>query len=304
MKKTAVILVNWNGYHDTLACVESLLKLNINPNLFEVIVVDNGSTNESVKILSTKFPKLTILETKQNLGFSGGNNVGIKYALDRKYDYVWLLNNDTFVDKNALSSMLNELDKYPNCIVGSKIYFAPGHEFHYDKYQLSERGKVIWYAGGIIDWDNMYGFHKGVDKIDTGQFEQAEDTDFITGCSMMIPNYVIQTVGLLDEKLFIYLEDLDYCIRAKKFGFRLRFIPKSVLWHINAGSTAKPGNELHEYYLTRNRLVVGLRYAPLRTKIALIKEASLNLINCKPVKRKAIFDAILGKLGGRYLWKK
>jgi hypothetical protein len=163
---------------------------------------------------------------------------------------------------------------------------------------------VLWFAGGVIDWDNMYAFHRGVDDVDKGQYDSMYDTDFITGCSMFIKSEVFEKVGLLDEKFFMYLEDVDFCLRARKKGYRLLYIPKSVIWHKNAGSTGRPGHDLHDYYFTRNRLLLGVRYAPLRTKFALFRESIKYLMKGPDIRKNAVADAYLGHFGSGYIWKK
>ncbi len=303
MKKICIIIVNWNGKDDTLRCLSSIKGIDTRGYSLSTIVVDNGSTNDSVAVIKKKHPWVTLIETKKNLGFTGGNNVGITHAMEHGADYIWLLNNDTIVDRNALT--LVEAFTVPHIgIAGSKIYFAPGHEYHRDRYTTSQRGKVLWYAGGLVDWDNVYASHRGVDEVDKGQFDKEEDTPYVTGCSFMIRRAVIEKIGGLDERYYLYLEDLDYCLKAKKAGFRLVYNPKSIIWHVNAGSSGGAGNPLHEYYLTRNRLLIGMRYAPLRTKFALIREAGRFLLGGSTIKRQAVMDALVGKWGKQYEPKK
>jgi GT2 family glycosyltransferase len=300
MQKLTTVIVNWNGKEDTIRCLNSLKKIIIPPSyIFSVLVIDNGSIDGSVSAIQTLHPWVEIYETGHNLGFTGGNNVGIKKAIKNGSDYVWLLNNDTFTDKNALSFLFHFTSDDIG-IVGSKIYFAPHHEFHKDRYFVKELGKVIWYAGGIIDWNNMYASHKGVDQVDHGQFTNAEQTPFITGCSMCISRKLIEKIGYFDEKYYLYLEDLDYCIRAKNAGFTLLIDPKSVIWHINAGSAGGSGSELQEYYMTRNRMLIGLRYAPLRTKAALVREAIGFVLRGTSIQKMAIKDFFFSRFGKQY----
>lgn len=306
-----VVIVNWNGKNDTLTCLASLKKLNAHfgkthgkqNSKFEVVVVDNGSTDDSARVIQEKHPWAIILTTGENLGFTGGNNVGIRYALREEADYIWLLNNDTIVDSGALS-VLNAFEDSASGIAGSKIYFAPGKEYHRDRYSPRERGRVFWYAGGVIDWANMYASHRGVDAVDNGQYERLEQTPFITGCSMMVKRGVFEKIGLLDDRFYLYLEDVDFCLRAKKHGYSLWYVPSSIVWHVNAGSSGGSGNPLQDYYITRNRLLVGFRWAPMRTKMALLREAMGMLSGPNPIKRKAILDALLGKWGKQYEPKK
>ena len=291
MINVAIILVNWNGKKDTLACLASLGKLKVESLKFKVIVVDNGSTDDSVTVIKKNFPDVEVVEAGGNLGFTGGNNIGIHRALEDGADFVWLLNNDTSVDKNSLMALVDAFADRRIGIAGSKIYFAPGREFHKARYSDKERGRVFWYAGGLIDWENMYASHRGVDEVDIGQYEKTEETPFITGCPMMIKKQVFEKIGLLDEKFFAYLEDLDFCFRAKAKRFQLFYVPSSIVWHKNASSSGV-GSALHEYYMTRNRLIVGMRYAPLRTKVALIREGIRFILSGPPIRRKAILDAI------------
>ena len=151
-----------------------------------------------------------------------------------------------------------------------------------------------------MDWANMYASHRGVDAVDRGQYDKTEETAFVTGCSMIIRREVVEKIGMLDDNYYLYLEDLDYCLRAKKAGYKLLYEPSSVVWHVNAGSSARPGNPLHEYYFTRNRLLLGFRYAPLRTRFALLREA---FRFTSPVRRKAVRDWVLGRFGNRFRYE-
>ena len=294
-QKVAFVIVNWNHKDDTVRCLETLKE--VKQKNFEIIVyvIDNGSTNDSAAVIKKNHPWVILIETENNLGFTGGNNIGIRSALDVNADFIWILNNDTLVDKNILSTI--EVFKDPNVgIVGSKIYFAPGSEYHKIRYIEKNRGRVLWYAGGIIDWDNMYASHRGVDEVDTGQYDNVEETPFVTGCSMIVKKEVFEKIGLFDDKFFAYLEDLDFCLRAKQAGFALLYNPQSILWHKNSGSSGV-GSKLHQYYMTRNRFIVGMRYASIRTKFALVREALRMIFTGPSIRRKAVLDTMLGKFG-------
>lgn len=299
MQTISIVIVNWNGLTDTRACLSSVAAMKPEGVRVETIVVDNGSSDRSAEKIRNEFPWVTVIALSENTGFTGGNNAGMKHAVEHGADYVWLVNNDTILHPDAWRLVEAFADKEVG-IAGSKIYFAAGHEYHRDRYAVKDRGKVFWYAGGLIDWANMYASHKGVDEVDRGQYDKQEDTPFITGCSMMIRMSVIARIGYLDPKYYLYLEDLDYCLKAKRAGFGLRYFPLSVVWHVNAGSSGGAGKPLHEYYMTRNRLLIGFRYAPLRTKAALLREALRFLFGREPVRRRAVQDALLMRWGGRY----
>jgi hypothetical protein len=260
------------------------------------VVVDNGSTDGSLEEIPKKFPWVHYIDAKKNLGFSKGSNKGIVYAQEHGADYIWLLNNDTVVDQNVLA-FLSSFQNPSVGAVGSKIYFYKGCEYHKNRYEKKDLGKVLWYAGGIIDWENMLASHRGVDEVDHGQFNKEEQTDFITGCSFCFRADLIATIGLLDELYFMYMEDLDYSIRIQKAGFQTLYNPKSILWHKNASSSGGSGSATHEYYQTRNRLRIGMKYAPIRTKLALLKESLQTTQNGPIVRKKAVFDALKGRFG-------
>ncbi|OGG11614.1 hypothetical protein A2Z00_04535 [Candidatus Gottesmanbacteria bacterium RBG_13_45_10] len=303
MRRVATVIVNWNGKNDTLSCLASLRALKLHDITNEIIVVDNGSTDGSAERIQKKFSNVHLIKNADNLGFAGGCNMGVRYALNIGVEHIWFLNNDTIVDPHALVGLLNVLREGQKGIAGSKIYFAPGREYHNDKYKESERGRIIWFAGGSIDWGNMYASHRGIDEVDRKQYDTPQETQYITGCSMMVDRVVFETIGLFDERYFLYLEDLDFCLRAKRAGFSLWYAPLSVLWHMNAGSTGKPGHALHDYYFTRNRLLIGFSYAPIRTRIALGREAMRFIIFGSSVKRKAVLDFAFRKFGNQYTWK-
>ncbi len=311
MNKLSIIVLNYNKKNLLKKCLESIFqtfrssakgdKKSYSSGL-EIIVVDNGSSDNSVKFVR-KFKKsnsniqIKLIENKQNLGFTGGNNVGIKYALESDADYIMLLNNDVIVKNNFWQPMIDYLEKNHQAgILGPKIYFAPGYEFHQDRYSEEDLGKVIWYAGGNIDWENVYASHQGVNEVDQGQYDQVRQTEFVTGCCMMARREVFENIGLLDNKYFLYYEDSDFCLRGQKNGWQTVYFPKSQIWHLNAGSS-KSGSKLQDYYLARNRMLFGMRWAPVRSKLALIRESIKLLFTGRKWQKIGIKDFYLNKFG-------
>jgi hypothetical protein len=293
----SVIVLGWNSEKYISPCLKSLEELDLGDVRLEIVVVDNGSTDGTVNLVKRDFPKVTVIETGSNLGYAGGNNVGIRYALQKNNDFIWIVNPDVYVDKNSLKELLLTAKKFTSGgIFGSKIYFAPGYEFHKDRYSKSEIGHVIWFAGGVIDWSNMEGKHRGVDQVDNGQFDIDCNTDFVTGASMFVRRKVFDVVGLLDEKYFLYYEENDFCQRAIKWGWKLIYVSMSKAWHANAQATGI-GSSLQDYYITRNRLLFGIKHAPVYTKMLLIKQAIYLYFQGRPWQKRAIMDYLSGKLG-------
>jgi len=296
MKRVGIVILHFSHKDLTSQCLDSVVKLQITSFKLQTIVVNNN-LKENLDSLKDKFPKITFLESPKNLGFAGGNNIGIKKALKNKNDFILIINNDTILDKNLLVSLVKTAEvKKQSGIIAPKIYFAPDHEFHHDRYQPQERGKVLWYAGGLIDWQNIICSHRGVDEVDHGQYDMLSETDFASGCAILIKKEVFKKIGFFDEKYFLYLEDVDFCQRAKEAGFKIFYEPKAKLWHINAGSSAV-GSELQDYYLGRNRLIFGLKYASFKTKLCLVKESLFLLWKGRTWQKTAVKDFYLRKFG-------
>ena len=212
MKHVVISLLNFNGKKNTLECLGSLKNIKRDNFRLTIMVVDNASTDGSVEsikhyVSSSKHDGIKVIENKENLGFSGGHNVTIEYMFEGGADYVLILNNDTYVQENFLEELLKvgEQDNAIGILI-PKIYFAPGFEFHKDRYSKEEKGKVLWYAGGEMDWANVIGRNRGVDLVDKGQFDETEETQLATGCCMLIKKEVIDMVGMLDNKYFLYYD--------------------------------------------------------------------------------------------------
>lgn len=295
--KVAIVILNFNGLDDTLSCLESIRKLKTDRILIKTIVVDNFSSDGSQEALP-KIKDIAYIQNQGNLGYSGGNNVGIKYAITQGADAVLVLNNDTIVDSGLILNLVKACDH--GDLISPKIYFAKGFEFHKSRYSAKDLGKVIWYAGGEIDWANVMGKHWGVDEIDRGQFAKRRKISLATGACMFVKREVFEKIGYFDEKYFLYLEDMDFCKRAKDDGFKIIFEPKAVIWHKNAGSSGGSGSQLQDYFITRNRLLFALKHATIKTKIALARQILSQIKN--PIKRRALFDFLTFNFGkGSYL---
>jgi hypothetical protein len=239
--RVVAVVLNWNGLEDTTACLTSLAEVDY-PSL-EVVVVDNGSTDGSPAILRRRFPEVILLETRENLGYAGGNNVGIRYALERGAEYVLLLNNDTEVAPDFLRRMVEVAEADPQVGgVGPMIYY-------YD------RPDVIWSAGGAIDWRRGRTRMVGLNEPEQGQFgAEPREVDFVTGCAMLIRREVLERVGLLDERFFLYYEEVEWCVRVRRAGYRILHVPRARIWH-KISPCSQADSPLVHYYMTRNRLL-------------------------------------------------
>jgi GT2 family glycosyltransferase len=197
-----------------------------------------------------------------------------------------IVNPDVIVANNFVQACEDALIQYPTTIIAGKIYYAPRYEYHSERvpkhsFQLDEHGGCfplpsdypysIWYAGGQIDWAHATTKHIGVDDLDHPMYDESGETDFATGCCMVYDKSVSDRVGLWDEGYFMYYEDADFCVRAKRAHISTRYIPSIRLWHKNAQSTGGSGSDFHVRAMRSARLRFGLKYAPTRTKLHLLK---------------------------------
>jgi len=300
-KLLGIVLVNYGGIGDTLECLESIEAMtgtNVKTVVVNVSDNKNGRVEEGDRI-KNKFGKIVLIQSS-NIGFSGANNLGIKYLLNINSQNVMLLNNDTKVDRKLASTMVTTTLREKVGAVSPKIYFYPGKEFHKSDYRKEEYGRVIWFAGGLLDKKDFYAWHRGVDELDHGQFDQRIETDFVTGCCLVAKKEIWEKVGLLAEKAFLYFEDVDWSLRVLKAGFDLIYDPNGIVWHKNAGSTAGSGSDTHIYYQTRNRFYYGMKHSGLRPKLTLLREAVRKLGGGNGIEKEASKDALFLKMGKRY----
>jgi GT2 family glycosyltransferase len=226
--RVLVIVLNWNGCDDTLSCLSSLEKLDY-PN-HEVVVVDNGSTDDSEVRIREAYPDIVLLQTGRNLGFAGGNNVGIRYALGQGADYIWLLNNDTVVAPDALRTMVD-------VAMGDSDVGAVGSELYY----MNEQDKIQAYGGG---WVSLW---SGRSRHYTARVPP-DELRYITGASLLLGHDILDQVGLLDERFFMYWEDADYAFRIREAGWKLAVAPECRVWHKESASLSKRSPTLDFYF--------------------------------------------------------
>ena len=302
MKQIAVVIVNWKTPKLTVDTIDSLNKINTSGFKYHVYLIENGSPDDSLKIFKQEYRNnslVTLIPLKDNQGYAGGNNHGIKAAFIKSPDFVLLLNNDVILDPMFLSNLLKSFKKHKNIgLIGPKIYFAPGFEYHKSRYSQKDLGHVIWSVGSEMDWNNVYGKNLGIDTVDHGQFNEfRSDLESTTGCCLLISTDVFRKVGFLSTDYFMYYEDNDFCQKVKTAGFLIAYEPTAVIWHLNSGSSGAGGGPLHDYFLTRNRLIFGFRYASLRTKFALIRDSCRTLFIGTSWQKRGVIDYYLHKFG-------
>ena len=257
MDRICIILVNWNGKKDTLECLDSLMKVEY--SRFTVIVVDNGSRDGSVAAIRGAYPHIPIFETGENLGFAGGNNVGISWALSKPFPWICLLNNDTVVDPGFLKAFMQAAKEQPKAkILGAKIlrYNDPARIDHLGGQWNLERAEFESLASGELD--NVF-------------YTEMQPVDYVCGAALLMHRSVPESIGLLEPRFFLFWEETDFCFRAKRKGFETWTAPAAKIWHkVSASFT---GGKPHcHYFWWRSRLLWLERNLPEREREQLMRQ--------------------------------
>lgn len=256
--KIIIVILTVNNYSDTKECIDSVKSLDYEG--FEIAIVDNGSTDNSLSMLEREYPDLSYVRIKDNCGFAGGMNEGLRYAIREEADFVWLLNNDIAVDKQSLSRLLDAVQAVERVgIVGSKVYY------------YSSPNKIN-FAGGRVSKITGRTYHKGTGTIDNGEFSEIEEVNFLTGASLFVNATMLEQVGLFDETYFLFYEDADLVIRANRMGWKTIFAPDSIIWH-KISLTTKSGDFSNAYYGVRNSLFFCKKHFPYLLPFCIISNA-------------------------------
>ncbi|WP_396590773.1 glycosyltransferase family 2 protein [Allomuricauda sp. R78024] len=257
----SIITINYNESEVTLDLLQSIRGLTY-PN-YEVIVVDNASPNDNPDSIKEKYPEVNLIKSKENLGFAGGNNLGVKKA---KGDYLLFINNDTIVPKDFIEPLVETLQE--DRTIGM---VSPKIKFHWDP-------TLIQYAGytPMSHWtirNNSIGYH----QKDDGDFDRAGETQSIHGAAMMVPKTVVEKVGMMTEIYFLYYEEHDWAEMVKRAGYKIYYQPKSHILHKESVSTGK-FSPLKTYYISRNRILFARRnFKPFQLFISLLFQCFVSI---------------------------
>jgi GT2 family glycosyltransferase len=289
------IVLNWDRCDDTLECLKSLTESTYG-NL-QTIVLDCGSSGDSVARIRVAFPNVGVVEIVENHGYAGNNNVGIRMALQRGADWIFVLNDDTVVARDCVAELVKagESDSRVG-VVGPMVY-------HHDEPQ------IIQSAGGVLGpcWESL---HLGMNERDRSFGEEPRAVEWVSGCGMLVRRDLIEEVGLLDERFFAYWEEVEWCLRAGKVGWRILHAPQARLWHKGVQRNYRPAPTV-TYYSTRNRLLtLAKHHAPLRVWIgaclqiartvtsSAIRPKSGSTGSHRQAICRGVKDFILGRWGG------
>ncbi len=243
IKPVALILLNWNTPIHTANCIASL-KQYCNELLFDIIVVDNGSTDNSLMVLKAQFPDLVYIENNENLGFAEGNNRGLAYSITKGYAYSLVMNTDTLVDEDIVSTLSTHLNNQPRA--------------------AAVQPAIYWLHNRTTLWNGKGGFNPVLgltysDKTPPTDNATCETAKWVTGCCMFIRNSALTKSGLFNKQFFLYYEDVELSYRLRGLGYELHYLPTTKMYH-EAGVSAKVEKKegflspIIHYYVTRNRI--------------------------------------------------
>lgn len=244
-----IVILTWNGKQNTLDCLLSLES--VWSEHTRGIVVDNGSSDGTAEAVRANYPELIVLRNEENLGFTGGNNVGMRDALNRGADYILLLNNDTIVDPEFVGKMLEvALSSDRIGFVSPKICFADSPD-------------LLWFAGARFNPLTGYGRVIGYREKDRGQYDDIREIDRPCGCAVLVSRRLCEEAGLLDPGIFLYMDEVEWMLRARKKGFTSFYAPKAKVWHKVSASVGRESHPDAFYYGVRNTLYALNRNASL-----------------------------------------
>ncbi len=238
--RVSVNVLNWKRPTGTLRCVDQLVACTGSET--EILVIDNGSDDGTPEAVKERYPAARVLALPENLGFAGGHNRGLELAFSRGADAVLLFNNDAEPTPGFLEPLVRTLTDRPQTgMVSPKIFETQSRE-------------TLWYAGGEIDWWRGLAQNRGVGQVDRGAFNTAGSTDFATGCALLIDRATYERVGPMDERYFLYFEDVDWSVRARRAGFDVVYEPASHIFHESGAATGGHSADSFHYYFARNRI--------------------------------------------------
>ena len=251
-----ILTTTWNQIDKTIACLNSVSALQY-PDV-SVLLVDNGSEDNTTAIVTEQFPWVNVIPLPENLGFAKGYNIGLRAALQDNYPYIFLINNDTILASDCLDFLVEEIFAAPDIgMVTAKIYYA-------------DDPKRIWSAGGKLNQRTLEAVKKGDNQIDRGQWEDALDIDFAPLCAVLINKILLEEIGLLDESFFVYYEDMDFCRRVRASGFRIRLQPKAHMWHSVASSSGGSNSPHERYWMARSSVCYYAKHARGKQKLLVL----------------------------------
>lgn len=292
MPKVIIVLIQWNNAAYTIDCLKSLEKIDY-PN-YEIIIIDNNSRDNDFEKLREVFlfsektggetadltktrerigsvfqsgerPSWLLVRARDNYGFSGGNNIGIELGLNRGTDYILLLNNDTEVRPDFLTKLTEAGENNPVIgMLSPRIYYYSDPD-------------VIWFAGGRLTYAPTFGLHIGLGEKDNGQYQGTAilPSEFLTGCALFVRRETIEKIGFMPEDYFLYFEDVDWSVSAKKAGYKIGVVPSSRVWHkvkrekeeLDGAAAYKEGTPAYVLYTYRNMLLYLRRHGSAPQKI-------------------------------------
>jgi GT2 family glycosyltransferase len=268
-KPLALILLNWNTPKLTANCISTVMKY-CNAELYDIIIVDNGSTDGSLSLLQTQFPQHIYIDNKENLGFAEGNNRALNYSIENDYTYSLLLNTDTEVDEDFLSPLIEYLEQHKKiAAVQPAIYFL-------------DKKNQLWNGGSFFN--QFFGITYSKNKKSRQSLQKPEKVEWLTGCCFLVKNEALKQTGLLNTKFFLYYEDVDLSFRLRENDYELHYYPNTKVYH-EAGASGKQKIKNSEgtlspiihYYLCRNKIWFLRKYGnPAFALIMFIKESVYN----------------------------
>jgi GT2 family glycosyltransferase len=244
-RTVAVVILNWNGGSDILACLTSVFQST--HTALEVIIVDNGSIDGSSDEIRARFPQVHFICNPENLGFAKGSNQGMEWALGRGIEYVLLLNGDARLHSNAIHELLAVVCQENDSVVACPKMYLGG---------LDAQIQRLWFAYGKVKlWAGSFQ-NPAFNQVDAPQWSLPRNMEYASGCCMLIPARILRDVGMFDESFFAYCEDIDLSLRVRKAGFQLRYVPTGHLWHGSLRPTNRTRMATYRYLSTRNNLWV------------------------------------------------
>lgn len=283
--KIGIVMVNYNGEKFQNDCIETIYKSKYNN--FDIIVVDNDSADNSIPLLKTEYPDVIVMEMKHNYGVAKGNNIGIQFCLERGYEYILLLNNDTEIDPDMLGLLVKHADE--RTVTVPKMYYYPDNE--------------IWFAGGIINWDRATTPHIGINQIDVGQYDKEKDVEYSPTCCFLVHHSIFQKVGLMDEKYFMYYDDTDFCVRLSQKNCKIKYVPMAKLWHKVSSSSGGEESLTSVFYCSRNRLYFIDKFYKKKKKVIIFFYLS-RIMKCLIWIRKGKFNHVKTLVKGVLAYRK